>query len=103
IYNLTIAVVVLGIKSLRQMRHGVLCHVPQHVWAAVRTLSRGSDGEITADAGDHAVLSAVDHGKLTVLTVGVPDHGNGCSVFTFGTAADSSGIVDAQRLSLAVR
>src|SRR5699024_1292531 len=83
--------------------HGVFGQVPQHTRAAVRARPRGSDGEVTADAGDHAVLSAVEHGQLPVLTVGVPDHGNGYAVFALGTAADRSGIVDAQRPSLAVR
>src|SRR5699024_12737881 len=94
---------VVDLTCLRKRGHGVVGDVPQHIWAVVRARSRGSDGEVTADAGDHAVLSAVEHGKLTVLTVGVPDHGNGSAVVAFGTAADSSGIVDAQRLSLAVR
>src|SRR5699024_2915804 len=88
---------------LRKLCHGVFGQVPQHTRAAVRARPRGSDGEVTADAGDHAVLSAVEHGQLPVLTVGVPDHGNGYAVFALGTAADRSGIVDAQRPSLAVR
>src|SRR5699024_4522108 len=68
------AVDVVRLNRLRKLSHGVFGQVPQHIWAAVRARPRGSDGEVTADAGDHAVLSAVEHGQFPVLTVGVPDH-----------------------------